>query len=394
MPELERFSVSVETFDAIPIGFLDDLAQLTELSIQFRHYYKYGPSTPLSEDFQIDTPRLEIFSLSSDRLASLPDNLLPDTAKLTHLHLNLPNLQEWPSSFLMHTPALEFLEMQYGYGANGKEIQGLHSVPPHFLTEAPNLIHLNLGAADGVPELPAGFLANSPNLEYLDLAVGVTELPENFLAQHPQLKRVTLFAPQVTTLPPEILSHSSQLESLRMDLQQAAALPPGWLTQTPWLQSLELDVNQVRQLPAHFLSDTPRLEYLNLHAENVTALPEGFLAHTPRIQTLGLAMPQVVSPPRPGDVLWDTLEATSERVKLTEPDFQVTMYGESECLPFDPQFELGDILEIVWRELDNEGNTILWVYPWLKRSVFFSFYERHECPFAIDSRYTEPTLDI
>ena len=391
--KLERFSVSVETFDAIPIGFLDDLAQLTELSIQFRHYYKYGPSTPLSEDFQIDTPRLEIFSLSSDRLASLPDNLLPDTAKLTHLHLNLPNLQEWPSSFLMHTPALEFLEMQYGYGTNGKEIQELHSVPPHFLTQAPNLIHLNLGAADGVQELPAGFLANSPKLEYLDLAVNVTELPEDFLAQHPQLKTLKLFVPRVTKVPDDFLVHVSRLRSLELDLRQVDALPTDFLEHTPLLGYLKLDVDQVDALPNDFLSYTPRLGHLYVRAANVVSLPENFLGYSPRIETLGLGMPSVALPPGPGDTLWDTLQAASFRVKVTAPEVQVK--GDGYFCPVDGKVvERGDILEVVGREQDSMGNTLLSVFHWWNRDLFFSFYERHWCLFSIDARYTEPTLDL
>ena len=391
--ELERLSISVESFDAIPIGFLDDPAQLTELSIQFRNFDKYDESVSLPEDFQINASRLETFSLSSSQLASLPDNFLPDTTKLTHLHLNVPNLQKWPSSFLRQTPVLEFLEMKYGYNKNGKDIHGLHSVPPHFLTEAPNLIHLNLGAADRVQELPAGFLANSPKLEYLDLAVSVTELPENFLAQHSQLKTVKLFVPRVTKVPHDFLAHVLHLQALELDLRQVSALPTDFLARTPWLGYLRLDVDQVDALPSGFLSYAPRLGHLYVRAANVVSLPENFLDHSPRIETLGLGMPSVALPPGPGDTLWDTLQAASFRVKVTAPEVQVK--GDGYFCPVDGKVvERGDILEVVGREQDSMGNTLLSVFHWWNRDLFFSFYERHWCLFSIDARYTEPTLDL
>ncbi len=391
--ELETFSVSVETFDAIPTGFLDDLAQLKELSIHFRHYDKYDSSDSLPEDFQIDAPRLETFSLSSDQLASLPDNFLLDTEKLTHLSLNVPNLQEWPSFFLMHTPALEFLEMKYGYGKNGKEIHGLHSVPPHFLADAPNLIHLNLGAADRVQELPAGFLANSSKLEYLDLAVNVTELPENFLAQHPQLKTVKLFVPRITKVPHDFLAHVLHLQSMELDLRKVDSLPTDFLEHTPRLGYLRLDVDQVDVLPSGFLSYTPQLGHLYVRAANVVSLPENFLARSPRIETLGLGMPRLASPPGPGEALWDMLQAASFRVKVTAPEVHVEADGFF-CSGDDMVVERGDILEVVWREQDNTGNTLLSVFHWWNRDLFFSFYERHWCLFSVDIRYTEPTLDL
>ena len=391
--ELERLSISVESFDAIPIGFLDDPAQLTELSIQFRNFDKYDESVSLPADFQINASRLETFSLSSSQLASLPDNFLPDTTKLTHLYLDIPNLHEWPSSFLWHTPVLKFLEMEYGYNKNGKETHELHSVPPHFLAEAPNLIHLNLGAADRVQELPAGFLANSPKLEYLDLAVNVTELPENFLAQHPQLKTLKLFVPRVTKVSHDFLAHVSHLQSLELDLRQVDSLPADFLARTPWLGYLRLDVDQVDLLPNGFLSYAPRLGHLYVRAANVVSFPENFLDYSPRIETLGLGMPSVALPPGPGDTLWDTLQAASFRVKVTAPEVHVEADGYF-CSGDDIVVERGDILEVIRREQDSTGNTLLSVYHWWNRDLFFSFYERHWCLFSIDVRYTEPTLDL
>ena len=392
VPELGKFSVSVENSDAMPMGFLDDLAQLTELSIQFRNYDKYDPGSPLPEDFQIVAPKLEKFSLHSNQ-PSLPDNILLDTANLTHLHLNVPNLQEWPAAFLMQTPALEFLEMKYGYNKGGKEIHELRSVPPHFLVRAPNLIHLNLGAVDRVQELPAGFLANSPKLEYLDLAVNVAELPENFLAQHPQLKTVKLFASRATKVPPDFLAHVLHLQSLELDLRQVDALPADFLARTPWLGYLRLDVDQVDALPSSFLSYTPRLGHLYMRAANVESLPENFLDHSPRIKTLGLGMPHLASPPGPGDALWDTLQTTSFRVKVTEPEVHVEADGYF-CSGDVKVVKQGDILEVFWREQDSMGNTVLSVFHWWNRDLFFSFYERHWCLFSIDARYTEPTVEL
>lgn len=99
------------------------------------------------------------------------------------------------------------------------------------------------------------------------------------------------------------------------------------------------------------------------------------------------------------------LQSASFRVKVTQPDFQVSSGENGGCGVANWEIELGDILEVLRREQDSdlefvvpkqnsEDTTILIVYPWFERDLFFTFYERHACPFMIDVRYTEPTLDV
>ena len=375
VPNLKRLRLDGPRLATLPSGLLDNQHHVTDVNMELCDLDR------LPEDFLAYTPQLRSLYIGRhsyrcyrglDRPGpiSLPERFLSHTPNLTHLWLGFPGLLELPPSFLAHVPRLQHLELEYTYGKHGKFTYALRSVPDHFLDDAPNLTYLNLWPVVALSDLPADFLARSSRLQFLYLdANGVSILPDSFLTQ------------------------VSQLRSAELDLQQVNALPDGFLGYTPGLAYLKLDVDRVKALPGSFLAHAPYLGQLYTRAANVVALPEDFLAHSSRIDTLGLGMPRLESPPGPGDRLWDMLESASIRVKLTDPDFQVSIYDESECLPFIPQFELGDILEVAWRELDDEENAILWVYPWWQRSVFFSFYERHECPFAIAARYTEPTLD-
>ncbi len=356
-------------------------------------------SLPLPTGFLLRAPQFPSFTLMGggngiwSPLVTLPDSFLAYTPRLTTLRLDLPHLQALPSSFLAHSPQLEHLELQYEYGKNGKQGNALLSIPAHFLANAPNLTYLSLGAIERVQVLPAGFLANSPQLEYLDLGVSVTSLPAGFLALQPQLTTVTLSAPLVTALPQGFLTFAPQLESLNLDLKQVTALPRGFLTYTPKLHFLKMDMNQVTVLPASFLSHTPQLEYLNLRTDYVTELHEDFLSHTPRVKTLGLAMPQLAPSPGPGHPLWSKLQVASYRVKIADPDFQV-VYDGFFCQGDDYELKVGDILEVNGRELDADGYTMLFVFPWFDRDLFLVFYERHQCGFHIGARFTEPTLEV
>ena len=390
---LETLSLSGQFMKSISPGLLADMPQLRELEIHMQAL------DSLPADFLLWAPQLQSFALNAggyhSNLVAVPEEFLAHTPSLTTLRLRVPRLQELPPTFLAHSPQLERLELEYNYGKSGKEFYALQSVPAHFLVDAPNLTYLDLGAIRGVQELPAEFLANSPQLKYLDLDVNVTALPADFLSQHPQLATVRMFTSQVTGLPHSFLGQSSQLESLSLDLKQVTALPSGFLTQTPRLHFLKLDVSQVGALPSGFLAHTPNLEFLILRAEQITALPYGFLAVTPQpMKTLGLGMPRLAFPPGPDHTLWPQLQAASYRVKIVSPDFQV-VYGHSElCSGDDYALEVGDILEVFWREQGEAGHTVLSVFPWWDRDLFFTFYERHWCSFQIDARYTEPTLEV
>ncbi len=131
-------------------------------------------------------------------------------------------------------------------------------------------------------------------------------------------------------------------------------------------------MDQVDLLPSGFLSYAPRLGHLYVRAANVVSLPENFLDYSPRIETLGLGMPSVALPPGPGDTLWDTLQAASFRVKVTAPEVHVEADGYF-CSGDDIVVERGDILEVIWREQDSTGNTLLSVYHWWNRDLFFSW---------------------
>ena len=373
VPNLKRLYLNGPRLTMLPSGLLDHQSQLTDVSIVLPCDLDHLP-----DDFLIHTPQLQSLYLGTDRCFGLdppgpkflPERFLSHTQQLTHLWLNLRGLMELPPSFLVYVPQLQHLELEYIYGKHGKFIYELSSLPAHFLENAPNLTYLDLWPVVRLSNLPTDFLARSSRLRHLYLdADGVSIVPDSFLTQTPHL------------------------QSLELDLRQVDTLPDGFLASTPNLWNLRLGVNQVDALPDAFLTHAPQLRRLYMRATNVVALPENFLVHSPRIKTLDLGMPHLESPPGPGDALWDTLQSTSFRVKVVGSDVEAILEDAMLCSSFK-ELEPGEILEVFGREQDSEGNTLLNVARWWTRDLFFSFYERRDCWFKIDVRFTEPTLDI
>lgn len=375
VPNLKRLYLNGPRLATLPSGLLDHQSHLTDVSIE------WCDLDHLPDDFLVHTPQLRSLYLGTDSYRcyrglepagpkSLPEQMLSHTPNLTHLWLGLRGLMELPPSFLAHVPQLQHLELEYIYGKHGRFDYELRFFPPHFLENAPSLTYLDLWPVI-LSDLPPGFLARSSRLRHLSLdAPGVSVVPDSFLTQTPHL------------------------QYLELDLKQVEALPDGFLASTPNLSWLRLDVDQVDVLPDGFLTHAPQLRGLYMRATNVVALSENFLAHSPRIAILDLGMPRLESPPGSGSALWDMLQATSFRVKVNSPDFQILQDEGNGCIGVEWEVELGDILEVSQREQDSEGNILLKAYPWWNRDLFFTFYERHECTFTIDHRFTEPTLDI
>ena len=423
-PRLTSLTLHVADTISLPARLLDPVPQLTELRIHtgdtpslptdFLTQAPYLESLRLSVDmeafpvgFLSHAPRLKALHLDSWSGQPLPAGFLSHAPRLVELRLHVPRLQALPPGFLAHTPRLETLELDYSryerdYMSGNviklvKEVTPLASLPEGFLSHAPRLrqLKLELGL---VTVFPADFLAHAPQLRHLSLdANGVSVLPPDFLARHPGLETVRLLANGVADLPRGFLDRSPNLRSLLLDLQQVEALPEGFLTQAPRLQQVELGVNRVATLPADFLAHAPHLELLNLRALNLTALPPDFLAHAPHIHTLGLAMPLLEPTLAPGHRLWDTLQTASLRVKVARPDpvyFPVPGMDELPCSPSNIDVAVGDILEVWEHARDDHDRRLLGVINyWRDRELSVTFWG-YACPYLIDARFTEPTLDV
>ena len=148
-------------------------------------------------------------------------------------------------------------------------------------------------------------------------------------------------------------------------------------------------------LPTGFLADVPHLAFLNLRAHNLTVWPSDFLTHAPRIQTLGLAMPQLEPTLTPDHRLWDTLQATGLRVKVTRPDpfYFPDSDFKWQCIP--STLRVGAMLEVKGRERDEDGNLLLRVSHWRERELFVNYrIYLAPCPHLIDARFTSPTFEV
>ncbi len=432
VPRLTALTLDVTGTLPLPARFLAPVPQLTELRMDMGH------TTSLPADFLTHAPHLETLSLGVERLealpagflshaprlkavhlsdweyghppglTSLPEGFLAHAPRLVELHLRVPRLQALPPGFLTHAPHLETLELdyvryeRYNFENVGiKKVTPLASLPEGFLSHVPRLrqLKLELGL---VTAFPADFLAHAPQLRHLSLdANGVSVLPPDFLARHPGLETVRLLANGVADLPRGFLDRSPNLRSLLLDLQQVEALPEGFLTHAPRLHSLKLDVNRVAGLPPDFLAHAPHLTYLNLRALNLTVLPADFLVHAPHIHTLGLAMPLLESTLAPGHHLWNTLQDTSLRVKVTQPDPALFLVpnASGSCEDMSLSYidvEVGDILEVQERTRDDHDRRLLRVEPWRDRELPVTFWPSASlnCPYLIDARFTEPTLAV
>ena len=277
-------------------------------------------------------------------LYSFPEGFLTHAPRLVELRLRVPVLRAFPPSFLGHAPRLEILELEGTHDYYGNLGVPITSLPANFLIHAPRLQHLELGDLEYVKTFPPGFLSGSPQLRYLNLdANGAATLPGDFLTRHPQLEIVRILANNVQALPQGFLSQSPNLMNLMLDLQRVEALPENFLAETSRLWNLELGVHRVEALPPSFLADAPHLTYLYLRALNLTVWPADFLAHALHIQTLGLAMPLLEPTLMPDHHLWNTLQSTSDRVKVIRPDFHLEKTDSyPQCIP--STIKLGDIL--------------------------------------------------
>ena len=394
VPELTDLTIVTRQVRSLPSEFLDKVPKLTELSLSL-----VGLES-LPDDFLSHPQSLQSFYLgdggvySFTRLRSLSENFLSHTPSLTKIVLDAGLIKEFPTSFLSHTPKLESLILPSYYGKGGLYLYPVESLPERFLANAPNLTHLDLAPLGNVTALPSGFLAESPQLQHLNLgAHSVNSLPADFLVGMPRLESVSFLANSIETLPTGFLVDSPYLRSLRMRGDQVERLPDSFLTVTPRLQSLMLSVNQVKVFPDGFLAATPHLEHLEIRADNVGMLPDGFLAQIPQIKKMGLGMPNLVSPPRPADPLWEKLETTSLRTIVSSMEVQAIETDPHFC-PENLVLEQGELLEVIRREPDGLGNILLTVFHWWDRDLFFTFYERHWCSFKIDAKYTEPTVKV
>ncbi len=409
---LEVLHLNAQTRKSLPANFLTYAPRLTDLYLRM-------PLLPaLPPTFLVHAPLLETMELEAGHgivgnfakcnqnppgPREFPEHFLSHTPRLVELTLRVPMLKALPPSFLGHAPLLQKMEVDYAYGGycfryghEGllKVVMPLRSLPVNFLTHAPNLRHLNLQAGY-VNEMPSDFLSHAPKLRYLNLdANGMSALPTDFLARHPGLETVRLQANGISSLPHGFLSQSPNLVSITLDLRQVDALPEHFLANIPRLHEVEIDVHQAKTLPPTFLAHAPHLRFLNLRAHSLTALPPDLLTHAPRIQTLGLAMPLLEPTLTPEHHLWPTLQNTSYRVKVSQPDSLIFTNpdGPLECSG-RPTVQQGSILEVEGREQDDEGRNLLRVRFWRNRE-FFAFDFRHYCTFFIDARFTTPTLDV
>ena len=364
----------------------------------------------LPEGFLTHAPRLETFHLdaghrsSKSALESFPEYFLTHAPSLVELRLRVPALQAFPPSFLGHAPRLETLALEttlepmYTRRSFYKEKLRITSLPANFLIHVPRLRHLDLEPLGHVKAFPPGFLSGSPQLRYLNLdARSVSSLPPDFLNRYPHLETVRLRAQNMPILPRGFLSRSPRLMDLKLDLQRVEALPEGFLADTPRLWNLELDVQGIETLPTGFLTEVPQLAHLNLRAHNLPAWPADFLAHAPRIQTLSLAMPLLEPTLTPDHRLWELLQATSLRVKVTRPDpvyydyYDYFGYTHPEC--GGGTILLGNILEVKGRAPDDQGRTLLTVRLWRERELFVTYWGRY-CLHLIDASFTMPTLAV
>ena len=418
VPELRQVRVDTRDATTLPTWFLERVTELrmdTERSALPRDFLMHAPRLEvlhltarslrsLPEWFLAHAPRLETFRLDAgldatySSLGAFPEGFLTHAPSLVELHLRVPALHAFPSSFLGHAPRLETLELKnsYHHPSYYRPILPVMSLPANFLIHAPRLRHLDLEPLGHVKAFPPGFLSGSPQLRYLNLdANEATALPADFLSQHPHLETVRLRANHIPALPRGFLSESPRLTDLKLDLQRVEALPEGFLADTPRLWNLGLDVHGVAALPPGFLSDAPHLTRLNLRARNLTAWPTDFLADAPRLQTLGLAMPLLEPTLTPEHHLWETLQATSLRVKVTrstvlEPD------------PCQWHVKPGAILEVEGRTRDDRGRRLLRVSPWQERELFSpwppvpmpDFEHEHPCLYLLDARFAVPTLEV
>ncbi len=220
-------AVLFHTWGVFPEAMLAPVPQLRSLEVHAGSVHLDGPH-PRRGDYD------------------LPADLLAYTPLLTHLELEVTTVEKLPLGFLAQVPRLESLRIVdrfrpyaqafYWPWRNSQEMA-------RFLQGAPNLAELELELVN-IGELPSGFLVPVPNLKKLTLhAENVRTWPENFPAGVSHLRQLTVHAPSSEVLPETFLTDVSRLESLELDFGHMRYLPRTFLAETPHLNQIRLDLS-------------------------------------------------------------------------------------------------------------------------------------------------------
>ncbi|MCY3659455.1 MAG: hypothetical protein OXG36_10605 [Caldilineaceae bacterium] len=298
LPALTHLTVVGESLQTMPDDWLRHLPGLTHL--------------------HLDLDNLDLRSVRG-RVPRLEWESPPPTQSLTHLRVYMVDLANLNSDWRPHWPAasaLTHLELV---------LPPITRLPVDWLPDLPNLTHLTLDASgdharrDRTQNLE-GFLHGDRILSHEFLG-SLTTLPPNLLASVPALTRLTLYADGLTAWPTGLLHPVPGLTHLTLDVRGLATMPAdllvpvpdlthltlyadgltawpaGLLRPIPGLTHVALDVDGLTALPADFLVHAPDLTHLTLYADGLTALPEHLLVSQTRLEELGLYADSVAELP-------------------------------------------------------------------------------------------------
>ena len=239
---------------------------------------------------------------------SLLAGWLPPLPALTHLELDVNQLQNLSSGWLPPLPTLTHLAL------HGDQLQRLQA---GWLPLLPALTHLELEVAQ-LQSLSSGWMPLLPALTHLELDGGqLQRLPEEWLPPLPALTHLTLHGDQIQYMLAGWLPPLPVLTHLELDVSRLQSLSSGWLPSLPALTHLELDASgslsrlvrpvggggwhdnelvepikfgPLSTLPAGLLTPVPALTHLTLFADGLTALPADLLAPVPTLAHLALEL--------------------------------------------------------------------------------------------------------
>jgi Leucine-rich repeat (LRR) protein len=324
--DVERLNIIGNNLDFISAGELNNLTNLTELTLSQNHL------KGLHKDAFKGLVKLKKLFLHGNELSELHEDLFEDLVALEVLFVNNNRLITLPAGIVRNQRKLRIFLLFSN---------ALRSLPENVLNGLTNLRDLDL-RDNGLVELP-----NFNDLVHLEgLNVGdnqLTHLQPGSLNNLHLLQKLGLYNNQLSTLPDGIFNSLRSLKLLDLTRNSLSKLQDGIFDRNGALERLYLGRNQLHELPRGIFNSLRHLKELEiannrLPKEQIDPILERFQGRLNRL----VVTPQITLKPNVSPELLATLpdeEKDKECIICREKSFKGEAFPNYMAMCFKKRFE-------------------------------------------------------
>lgn len=251
--------------------------------------------------------KIQMLTLSSNKLANVSDDLLQGFTNLRVLNLYDNLIRELPANFLnlsnleaieLGTNVIEIIEPSAFKNLKKLELLNLWNnqlveIKPHSFDNLTVLASIDLHN-NKLTTLPADIFARLPKLKVLNLSQNNftgTTLPENLLRNNLKLENILFYENRrnLTTLPKKFFANLTQLRIVKMPRNGLIYLPEDLFWGSTGLKNLSIERNYLITLPPLFFRDSKNLTTLDLSFNELRYLPDRIFLSLNKLEKLDLS---------------------------------------------------------------------------------------------------------